>query len=103
MVKIEFIEIYSSLVDESLMPFLDEGEENLNFDFSLFEEFISRIDVSKKGKLDVGENTRDLVEYLTGDDLRPPPRSLCIKFSINSKIHEISIPYADSTYIYVYS
>ncbi len=84
------------------MPFVDEGEENLNFDYSLFEEFISRIDVSKTGKLDISENTRELVEYLTGDDLRTPPRSLYIKFSINNEIHEISISYAKSTYIYVY-
>lgn len=105
MKELEIMKISSPLVDGALMPFYDHGVNTnpyYSFDTSRIEDFIKEIDLNKKGKIEIGKNTKDLVEYLIGgDDFGAPPRALVIEFIYKGAPHDISIPYSNSTFIYV--
>ncbi|MDD3051150.1 MAG: hypothetical protein PHR06_08370 [Candidatus Cloacimonetes bacterium] len=98
---IEIMEISCPLVDGSLMPFYEKESTDNFFDVSAILSYLKNLDLTIKGKIDIRENTKYLVEELLGtDDFGAPPRSLFIKFNLNNEMHYISIPYGKDHFIY---
>jgi len=99
--KIEILEVSCPLVNGSLLPFYEKPDKNVDNFIAPIREFISSLDLSKLGKIDLQENTKNLViDLLKTDDFGAPPRSLAIRFKKNNKVYQISIPFSNSTVIY---
>ena len=99
--KIEIIEVSCPLVNGSLLPFYENSEDDEDNFVAPIREFVSHLDLSKTGKIDIEGNTKSLViNLLQTDDFGAPPRSLAIRFSMNSKVYQISIPFSNSSVIY---
>jgi len=99
--KIEIIEVGCSLVNDSYLPFYEKPEDKADFNLNLMIEFLSELDLSKMGKIDIVGNTKSLVINLLGtDDFGPPPRNLRVIFNLNGKKHQIRIPFNNSNIIY---
>ena len=101
MKQIEIIEVSCPLVDGSILPFYEAPEVAKGKFLIPISKFLQSLDLSKVGKINIQENTKNLVINLLGtDDFGPPPRSLAIRFKMNNKVYQISIPFRNSNFIY---
>jgi hypothetical protein len=99
--QIEIMEVGCSLVDGSYLPFYETPEVDEDDFLNPITEFLSTLDLSKIGKINIQESTEYLIQDLLGtDDFGPPPRSLAIRFKMNSNIYQISIPFSNSNIIH---
>jgi hypothetical protein len=99
--KIEIIEVGCSLADGGYLPFYEGFDEHFDFDLTPIINFIRDLDHSAKGEIWLKEKTKTLIYELAGtDDFGPPPTNFRIIFFLNSKKHQIRIPFNNSNVIY---
>ena len=99
--QVEIMEVGCSLVDGSYLPFYETQEVDEDDFLNPIIEFLSYLDLSKEGKINIQENTKELIINLLGtDDFGPPPSSLAIRFKMHDKVYQISIPFSNSNFIH---
>ena len=99
--QIEIMEVGCSLVNGGYLPFYESPEVDEDNFLDPIIKFLSNLDLSKVGKINIQVNTKNLIINLLGtDDFGPPPTSLAIRFKMNSKIYQISIPFSNSNFIH---
>ncbi|MDP8209622.1 MAG: hypothetical protein P9M05_02340 [Candidatus Stygibacter australis] len=98
--NIEILEVSCPCVDGSELPFYGKRAGFVSLNLTSIIHFISGLDLSESGKIDIGRNAKGLIlDLLATDDFGAPPVLLFIKFSTDDTDYDISIPFSNSTYL----
>ncbi|MDP8219824.1 MAG: hypothetical protein P9X26_00635, partial [Candidatus Stygibacter frigidus] len=96
----EILEVSCPCVDGSELPFYGKHAGFVSLNLTSIIHFVSGLDLSESGKIDIGRNAKGLIlDLLATDDFGAPPVLLYIRFISDDTDYEISVPYSNSTYI----